>query len=99
MKTAGRRTPNCRNHRSGNRAHDAEGQNRSCSIKWAAKVEKFRPREECFFLTFPFIERIINRGAPVTALMDPVAFFLPEHAMDPSVRNAGEESWMEVTVP
>ena len=43
--------------------------------------------------------RIINRGAPVTALMDPVAFFLPEHAMDPSVRNAGEESWMEVTVP
>src|SRR6202008_4728035 len=58
MKTAGRRTPNCRTHRSGNRAHDAEGQNRSCSIKWAAKVEKFRPREECFFLTFPFIEQI-----------------------------------------
>jgi hypothetical protein len=43
--------------------------------------------------------RIINRGAPVTALMEPVAFFLPEHAMDPSVRSAGEELWMEVTVP
>jgi hypothetical protein len=43
--------------------------------------------------------RIINRGAPVTALMEPVAFFLPEHAMDPSVRTAGEELWMEVTVP
>src|ERR1700751_1563199 len=57
MKTAGRRTPNCRTHRSGNRAHGGEGQNRSCSIKWAAKVEKFRPREECFFLTFPFIEQ------------------------------------------
>jgi hypothetical protein len=43
--------------------------------------------------------RIINRGAPVTALMEPVAFFLPEHAMDPSVRSAGGELWMEVTVP
>jgi hypothetical protein len=43
--------------------------------------------------------RIINWGEPVTALMEPVAFFLPEHAMDPSVRRAGEELWMEVTVP
>src|SRR6516225_3625667 len=37
MKTAGRETPNCRVHPPGNRAHAAEGQNRSCSIKWAAK--------------------------------------------------------------
>ena len=37
-----------------NRAHGAAGQNRSCSMKWAAKVEKFRPRERFFFLTFPF---------------------------------------------
>jgi len=44
-------------------------------------------------------QRIINRGAPVTALTEPVAFFLPEHAMDPSVRTAGGELWMEVTVP
>ena len=43
--------------------------------------------------------RTINRGAQVTALMEPVAFFLPEHAMDPSVRSAGEELWMEVSVP
>jgi hypothetical protein len=43
--------------------------------------------------------RIVNQGEPVTALMEPVAFFLPEHAMDPSVRRAGEELWMEVTVP
>jgi hypothetical protein len=42
--------------------------------------------------------RTINRGAQVTALMEPVAFFLPEHAIDPSVRGAGEELWMEVTV-
>jgi hypothetical protein len=44
-------------------------------------------------------QRTINRGAQVTALMEPVAFFLPEHAMDPSVRTAGEELWIEVTVP
>lgn len=41
----------------------------------------------------------INRGEPVTALTEPVAFFLPEHAVDPSVHGAGEELWMEVTVP
>ena len=44
-------------------------------------------------------QRTINRGAQVTALMEPVAFFLPEHAMDPSVGSAGEELWIEVTVP
>ena len=43
--------------------------------------------------------RTTNREAQVTALMEPVAFFLPEHAVDPSVRSAGEELWMEVTVP
>jgi len=43
--------------------------------------------------------RTVNRGAQVTSLMEPVAFFLPENAMDPSVRSAGEELWMEVTVP
>jgi hypothetical protein len=32
------------------------GQNRSCSIKWAAKQEKLRPLQGCFFLTSPFIE-------------------------------------------
>jgi transposase len=41
-----------------NRANGAAGQNRSRSIKWAAKVENFRPREKCFFLTFAFIEQI-----------------------------------------
>lgn len=43
--------------------------------------------------------RIVSRGTQVTSLMEPVAFFLPEHAIDPSVRSAGEELWMEVTVP
>jgi hypothetical protein len=30
---------------------------------------------------------------------EPVAFFIPEHIPDPSIRPAGEELWAEVTVP
>jgi hypothetical protein len=56
MKTAGRENPNPWTIVPRSRAHGAEGQNRSCSIKWAAKVEKFQPPEKFFFLTFPFIE-------------------------------------------
>ena len=41
----------------------------------------------------------INQRGEVTALLEPVAFFLPEHATDPSVRRPGEELWVEVTVP
>jgi hypothetical protein len=32
-------------------------------------------------------------------LTEPVAYFIPEHAADPSVRSAGEELWAEVTIP
>jgi hypothetical protein len=27
---------------------------------WAAKQEKFRPLQECFFLTFPFIDQALE---------------------------------------
>lgn len=40
-----------------------------------------------------------NRSEEVTALSEPVAFFLPEHVTDPSWRKPGEELWIEVTVP
>ena len=56
MKTAGRENPNRWTVLSSNRALGAGGQNRSCSIQWAAKQEKFQPKEGCFFLTSPFIE-------------------------------------------
>jgi hypothetical protein len=29
----------------------------------------------------------------------PVAFFIPEHVDDPSIRREGEELWAEVTIP
>jgi hypothetical protein len=58
MKTANRENPNRGVAWPCNRAHGAEGQNRSRSIKWAEKQEKFQPKERCFFLTSPFIELI-----------------------------------------
>jgi hypothetical protein len=56
MKTAGRENPNHGAILPHNRAHGAARQNRSRSIKWAAKQEKFQPKEMCFFLTSTFIE-------------------------------------------
>ncbi len=35
----------------------------------------------------------------VVGLAEPVAYFIPEHIPDPSIRQAGEELWAEVTVP
>jgi hypothetical protein len=34
-----------------------------------------------------------------TVLEPPLAFFIPEHVPDPSIRQSGEELWVEVTVP
>jgi hypothetical protein len=67
MKTAGRENPNRWARAPRNRAHGAAGQNRSRSIKWAAKQEKFQPQEMCFFLTSTFIERF--RNAPFHGLL------------------------------
>jgi len=58
MKTADSENPNRWATLASNRAHGAAGQNRSCSIKWAAKQENVQPLEMCFFLTSPFIEQI-----------------------------------------
>src|SRR5258707_1683053 len=57
MKTAGRENPNHGVAWPRNRAHGAVAQNRSRSLKWAAKQEKFQPKERSFFLTSTFIER------------------------------------------
>lgn len=35
----------------------------------------------------------------VVVLNEPLAFFIPEHVPDPSRRAAGEELWVEVTLP
>jgi uncharacterized membrane-anchored protein len=38
-------------------------------------------------------------GLTVIALREPVAYFIPEGVPDPSIRAAGEELWVEVTIP
>jgi hypothetical protein len=56
MKTTGRENPKHGAALPRNRAHEAVGQNRSRPMKWAAKQEKFQPKEMCFFLTSTLIE-------------------------------------------
>jgi len=44
--------------------------------------------------------RVTTRnGQRVAVLQTPVAYFIPEHAQDPSILRSGEELWVEVTVP
>jgi hypothetical protein len=75
MKTASRRNPNRWVGVSGNRAHGAAVQNRSCSIKWAGKQENVQPLEMCFFLTSPFIELIgTNHGQTQSDIYLPEGF-------------------------
>jgi hypothetical protein len=64
MKIAGRENPNHGVAVPRNQAHGAVGQNRSCSIEWATKQEKFRPRERCFFLTSTFIQLLRRNAGP-----------------------------------
>lgn len=42
---------------------------------------------------------IVTRGVARWAMVDPVAFFLPEDAPDPTRLSAGEVLWAEVSVP
>ena len=37
-------------------------------------------------------------GERIALLAVPIAYFIPEHIPDPSIRTAGEELWVEVTV-
>jgi hypothetical protein len=48
----------------------------------------------------PLRVRLDSTAGTLTAGLDqPIAFFIPEHIPDPSIRPAGEELWAEVTVP
>jgi hypothetical protein len=49
----------------------------------------------------PNAQRILFDSADFSTarLAEPVLFFIPEHAQDPSRRPRGEELWAEVTVP
>jgi len=50
--------------------------------------------------TDPKGTQIVWRRTPeLWLLTEPVAFFLPEHAPDPTRRQPGEELWVEVSIP
>jgi hypothetical protein len=43
--------------------------------------------------------RDLPEASWAVVLDDPLAFFIPEHVPDPSIRKPGEELWVEVTLP
>jgi len=45
------------------------------------------------------VQQLATPAGPVWALVQPIAFYLPEDAPDPSRLAAGETLWAEVTVP
>ena len=46
-----------------------------------------------------FVDARDRNGQRVVVLLTPVAYFIPEKVPDPSIRAAGEELWVEVTLP
>ncbi len=47
----------------------------------------------------PRLEFRGDTGLHASRLAQPVAFFIPEQVPDPSIRPAGEELWVELTLP
>lgn len=45
------------------------------------------------------VAEVIDRNGRRIVLREPVAYFIPEYVPDPSIRAAGEELWVEVTIP
>jgi uncharacterized membrane-anchored protein len=46
-----------------------------------------------------FARAVPRNGGTSLVLIEPLAYFIPEHVADPSRRRPGEELWVEVTVP
>src|ERR1700738_4892806 len=65
MKTADRENPTHGVTWPRNRAHGAVGQNRTSSIEWAEKQEKFQPQEKRFFLSLKTSVQVFSFKAAV----------------------------------
>ena len=58
------------------------------------------PSEKEFDPSEPHLRLARQRVQAQTAILwPPIAFFISEHVKDPSIRQAGEELWAEVTIP
>lgn len=62
-------------------------------------VAEAKPPERAFDPSGLHLRFIQRQGQGLVVLDRPVAFFIAEHVSDPSRRTAGEELWVEVTVP
>jgi len=62
-------------------------------------VAEADPQERGYNPSALRVQFIQRRGEKLAVLDQPVAFFIPEHIPDPSIRPAGEELWVEVTLP
>ena len=62
-----------------------------------------RPRQWVHVLPvdpdLPIRGRYVRLRIEGRALNEQIAFFIPEHVPDPSIRQPGEELWAEVTLP
>lgn len=62
-------------------------------------VVSARPEESPYGGIETMVQRVSTPAGPRWTLEEPVAFFLPERAPDPTRLAAGETLWAEVTVP
>lgn len=62
-------------------------------------IAEAEPMERSFDPSALHVRFIQRQDQKLVALDKPVAFFIPEHIPDPSRRPAGEELWVEVTIP
>jgi hypothetical protein len=45
------------------------------------------------------VQDVQRGGRSLTILSQPLAYFIPDHVPDPSIRGSDEELWVEVTIP
>lgn len=62
-------------------------------------VAEAEPLERGFAPSDLYVRFIQRQDQKLVVLDQPVAFFITEHIPDPSRRPAGEELWVEVTIP
>jgi hypothetical protein len=62
-------------------------------------VAEAKPLEGGFDPSSLHVLFVPRQDRELAVLDKPVAFFIPEHISDPSRRPAGEELWVEVTIP
>jgi hypothetical protein len=69
------------------------------SVEGDKLVAKANSRETGYDSSDLHVRFMTLGGKRLTMLDKPVAFFIPEHIPDPSLRASNEELWAEVTIP